>query len=276
MNSRRDNNVQIFEDTMFRFKNDDDLRTRTQNSILQQEIIKENNKVEFNINKQEYPCKIHVTKNRTFEAAYEYFGKKIAVLNFASATNPGGGVLFGSSAQEECLCRVSNLYICLTDKKSMKDFYYPHRNEKNNIHNDDIIYTPNVFVIKNDDYDLFEKSDCFSVDVLTCAAPNLRENPNNIYNQDSGNSIKISDDELYEIHLKRAKKILEVACSKDVEVLILGAFGCGAFKNNPKVVAKAYKDAISNFRYTFKEIEFAVYCSPRDAVNYEEFKKALG
>lgn len=273
MNNRKENNIKIFEDTISRFKSDNDLKKRTEESISLQEIIKEGQTVVFNPKKQEYPCKIHVTKNRTFEAAFEYFGKKVAVLNFASATNPGGGVRFGSSAQEECLCRVSNLYLCLNEKNCIDNFYNPHRSEKNNIHNDDIIYTPNVFVIKNDDYELFEKSDCFSVDVITCAAPNLRENPNNIHNQDLGNVVSLSDDELYKIHLKRATKILEVACSKNIEVLILGAFGCGAFRNNPKVVAKAYKDAISNFKYAFKEIEFAVYCSPWDSVNYEEFKK---
>lgn len=75
---------------------------------------------------------------------------KTAVHNFASATNPGGGVTRGSSAQEECLCRCSGLYFSLNTKPMWDGFYNPHRNTHNPIHNDDIIYTPGVVVFKKD------------------------------------------------------------------------------------------------------------------------------
>ena len=130
-------------------------------------------------------------------------------------------------------------------------------------------------VIKNDDYKMLQESDYFRVDVITCAAPNLREVPANSFNKDEGEPIRLSDEELYKVHYKRAIKIMEVACANNVEVLILGAFGCGAFRNNPKVVAKAYKDAVEHFRHAFKEIEFAVYCPPKDPTNYNEFRAAF-
>lgn len=57
---------------------------------------------------------------------------------------------------------------------------------------------------------------------------------------------------------------------------ILGAFGCGAFENNPDVVARAYKVALNEFPKVFKKITFAVYCSPKDSRNYEAFHNVLG
>jgi uncharacterized protein (TIGR02452 family) len=130
-------------------------------------------------------------------------------------------------------------------------------------------------VIKDDDYSMYQESDWFRVDVITCAAPNLREVPANSFNKDEGEPVMLSDDELYKVHYKRAIKIMEVAAANDIEVLILGAFGCGAFRNNPKVVARAYKDAVKHFRHAFKEIEFAVYCPPKDPTNYNEFMAAF-
>lgn len=275
MGDIRENNIRIFEDTLYRINQDDSLKENTFISIKGQKLIKENDVVSYNAKKYNAPCKIYVTTNRTMEAAADYYGNKIAVLNFASATTPGGGVRKGSSAQEEALCRVSNLYLCLTDKKLWESFYQKNRDAKNNIHTDDIIYTPDVMVIKNDDYKTLQESDYFRVDVITCAAPNLREVPANSFNRDEGEPIQLSDEELYKVHYKRAIKIMEVACANNVEVLILGAFGCGAFRNNPKVVAKAYKDAVEHFRHAFKEIEFAVYCPPKDPTNYNEFRAAF-
>ena len=272
MGDIRENNIRVFEDTLYRINQDDSLKENTFISIKGQKLIKENDVVSYNAKKYDAPCKIYVTTNRTMEAAADYYGNKIAVLNFASATTPGGGVRKGSSAQEEALCRVSNLYLCLTDKKLWESFYQKNRDAKNNIHTDDIIYTPDVMVIKNDDYKTLQESDYFRVDVITCAAPNLREVPANSFNRDEGEPIQLSDEELYKVHYKRAIKIMEVACTNNVEVLILGAFGCGAFRNNPTVVAKAYKDAVEHFRHAFKEIEFAVYCPPKDPTNYNEFR----
>lgn len=275
MGDIRENNIRVFEDTLYRINQDDSLKENTFISIKGQKLIKENDVVSYNAKKYNAPCKIYVTTNRTMEAAADYYGNKIAVLNFASATTPGGGVRKGSSAQEEALCRVSNLYLCLTDKKLWESFYQKNRNAKNNIHTDDIIYTPDVMVIKNDDYKTLQESNYFRVDVITCAAPNLREVPANSFNRDEGEPIQLSDEELYKVHYKRAIKIMEVACANNVEVLILGAFGCGAFRNNPNVVAKAYKDAVEHFRHAFKEIEFAVYCPPKDPTNYNEFRAAF-
>ena len=224
-------------------------------------------------------AKIIVSAKRTFEAVAGYAGQKVAVHNFASATNPGGGVTRGSSAQEECLCRCSVLYFCLSVPEMMKGFYYPHRNAKNPTNNADIIYTPDVTVFKTDTNTprLMDEKDWYDVDVITCAAPNLRERPSNRFNQGNGDrAVKVSDRELLEIHKKRLIRILDVAVLNGDEVVILGAFGCGAFQNKPEVVARAAKEVIADYLYAFKTIEFAVYCPPRDDTNFKVFKRVLG
>ena len=114
------------------------------------------------------------------------------------------------------------------------------------------------------------------VDVITCAAPNLRDNPSNPYNKNEGKrKVKISDKELLELHEKRLKRILDVAAVNGDEVVILGAFGCGAFQNKPEIVSKAAANVIGDYLHLFKIIEFAVYCSPRDSRNYDVFNRVL-
>lgn len=114
------------------------------------------------------------------------------------------------------------------------------------------------------------------MDIITCAAPNLRDNPSNRYNTGDGNkAVKVGDKELLDIHKKRLKRILDVSVSQGAEVIILGAFGCGAFMNKPEIVARAAKEIIVDYLNAFRVIEFAVYCSPRDDTNYKVFDRVL-
>ena len=191
----------------------------------------------------EKEAEIIISKKRTFEAAQDYakLGEKVAVLNFASSTNPGGGVVNGAGAQEECLCRISTLYFTLDTDENWKRFYNPHRKARTPLHNDDILYTKNITVFKSDTTSpkLLPENEWYDVDVITCAAPNLRENPSNRYNSGDGNQrLILNNEELYSLHEKRDSRIFDAAASQNVDVLVLGAFGCGAFMNDPKVVAK--------------------------------------
>ena len=147
------------------------------------------------------------------------------------------------------------------------------RRSGNPLHDDDIIFTPDVQVLKDDDYRPL--ADPFAVDVITCAAPNLREQPANPYNPSDGDVKRISKDELYQLHKQRAHRILTVAAQNEADVLILGAFGCGAFQNDPQVVARAYNDVLAEFSHHFRTIEFAVYCRPHDDSNYRAFKEII-
>lgn len=184
----RDENVKIFQDTEERVKKDPGLQEAVKYSVAEQVLIPEMMEVtdlmpELAQNRDRYEkdAEIIVSKKRSYEAAAGYPGERVCVHNFASATNPGGGVTKGSSAQEECLCRCSTLYFCLNTKEMWAGFYSPHRYAQDPIHNDDCIYTPEVIVFKSDTASpspLPEK-DWYSVNVITCAAPNLRLLPAN-------------------------------------------------------------------------------------------------
>ena len=228
--------------------------------------------------KQKGPARVIVSQKRTFEAASEYRGMKTVVHNFASATNPGGGVVRGANAQEECLCRCSGLYFNLNEQNMWDGFYRPHRASRDPLHNDDIIFTPDVLVFKMDTEkpELLPEADWYKVDVITCAAPNLRDKPSNRFNRGDGvKKAKISDKELLLIHEKRLRRILDIAVAEGDEVIILGAFGCGAFSNSPEVVAHAAKNVIKEYLNVFKVIEFAVYCGSKDNRNFKTFERVL-
>ena len=202
MGSIRDFNVKVFQDTESIIDSENSLLDAVKNSIENQEFIPDGKEIKVEVPAEGRPCFITVTKNKSMDAARAYADgtKKIAVLNFASATTPGGGVVKGSSAQEECLCRVSTLYRCLTDKNIFAKFYQPHRDTLDALHNDDIIYTPDVVVVKDDDYNTLTPSDRFKVDIITCAAPNLREYNVDMFNIDKPIDKPISDKELMAIH----------------------------------------------------------------------------
>ena len=272
-------NIKIFEDTETLCKTNSSLKQSIKNSICNQKLILQNQRINSNNQKRyEKPANIIVSKKRTLQAASAYKNTKTAVHNFASATNPGGGVKRGSNAQEECLCRCSGLYVCLSTQTMWDGFYSPHRQAHNPIYNDDIIYTPDVLAFKSDTVkpELMDEADWYNVDVITCAAPNLREKPSNAFNTGDGkDAIKITDKELLAIHEKRLRRILDVALNHGVETIVLGAFGCGAFMNNPNVVAQASKNVLNEYLYAFKNIEFAVYCSPKDDINYRIFDRVF-
>ena len=279
----RQDNVEIFEDTQRMYTSNERLISAIKYSSAGQHCFAGIGHHWYGSGYRMYqkPAQIVVSPKRTLEAAapYAYAGKKVSVLNFASATNPGGGVIKGSSAQEEAICRCSTLYPNLKEQRMWNQFYAPHRRAHDPLHNDDCIYTPIVVVFKSDtNYPkLLPEEKWYSVNVMTCAAPNLRERPSNEMNsKDSDDAVDISREELQALHEKRMRKILEIAWKKENEVVILGTFGCGAFCNPPSVVAQAMKTVIQEYRMNFETIEFAVYCSMQYDTNYRIFQQILG
>lgn len=147
----REENIQIFNETERICKSDNRLKEAIKNSTAHQKLILEID--EFSAPKRDVyaeKAKVIVSKKRSYEAASFYKEYKTCVHNFASATTPGGGVVKGSSAQEECLCRCSTLYFNLNSPDMWSGFYGPHRAAQDPVHNDDCIYTPGVVVLKTD------------------------------------------------------------------------------------------------------------------------------
>jgi uncharacterized protein (TIGR02452 family) len=196
----------------------------------------------------EYETEIEVKNLSTIEAlVQENSYQKVAVLNFASAKNPGGGFIGGASAQEESLARSSSLYSSLTKDLTM---YKYNKSNTAFLYSDYMIYSPNVLFWMNDDGTFLET--LVKVDVITSPAPNKGA----MLQHKRQNEI----DSIEETFKKRIDKMLALASSQKVECLILGAWGCGVFQNDPKKVANYFKEAIENkYKGQFKKIVFAIF-----------------
>lgn len=219
---------------------------------------------------------VRVTRRRTFEAATalrrEFPDKKIAVLNFASAIRPGGGVTWGCTAQEECLCRCSTLYATLDQPWLWRDYYGANRARGDRRNTDACIYSPGVVICKTDERfpERLPREDFATVDVITCAAPDLREEPADWRDSEAGR------ERLYALHLSRTRHILHVAAVNGADLLVLGAFGCGAFRNDPDVVSSAIQAALPDYLGYFDAVEFAIYCGAGDTPNFTAFNRRFG
>ncbi|WP_407555572.1 TIGR02452 family protein [Streptomyces sp. Pv4-95] len=174
-------------------------------------------------------------------------GGPLAVLNFASARNPGGGYLNGAQAQEEALCRGSALYSCV---REAPDFYAAHRAEPSPFYSDRVILSPGVPVFRDDRGKLREVP--YEAGFLTAAAPN------------AGVIARQRPDETGRVAAAltaRAERVLEVAAVGGHRQLVLGAWGCGVFRNEPAEVARAFATHLldgGRFAGRFDRVVFAV------------------
>lgn len=268
----RSKNVAVFENTQQMCFTDPTLIEAIKHSSEGQKVYLANKKVEAISPRYENPAKVIVSQKRSFEAATGYPEGQVCVLNFASGTTPGGGVAKGATAQEECLCRCSTLFRNLVEPKNWDMFYSAHRRSCDTLYSDTAIYTPDVVVFKTDtqEPELLPKDLWKKVNVISCAAPNLRQR------RDGWPRANITPQELLSLHIRRASRILEIAAANGNEVVILGAYGCGAFQNSPMVVAEAMKQAIKTYRHHFKVIEFAVFCTPENDINFRVFQSTFG
>lgn len=269
----RENNIRVFEETYAECSINYVLRSAVRNSLYNQILFSEGESyTPRKTDSYERRADVIVSEKRTFVAARAYRGVEKAVLNFASSVTPGGGVKKGSFAQEESLSRISTLYPCLCDRKLWDGYYALNRMRHDRRNTDAVIYTPGVLVFRSDDerMKILDEDEWYSVNVLTCAAPDLRE-PHH-----PGADRRITESEIYSLQYKRIKRILEIASGEGNEVVVLGAFGCGAFRNPPHVVAEAMRKAVEEYIHRFRTIEIAVYTAPGcEKCNYEAFRDAF-
>ena len=275
----REERIEVFQDTLDWIEKDPDLSASVRTAKKNTTVFYEDDYPAFDTSGTK-AMSVTVSMDRSYHAAMrlsrENPGAKIAVMNFANAFKAGGGVERGAGAQEESLCRTSTLYPLLYRKYLYDTFYKHHRDMNTPKASDSLVYTEGVIICKTDTGlpQRMPKEDWVTVDVITVAAPDLRRKSNMHAALVAGGTY-MNDAELFGYHVKRAIHILTCAAAKKADILVLGAFGCGAFENNPEVVARAYRTALQVFPKVFSRIEFAVYCSPKDTTNYDVFSQVL-
>jgi uncharacterized protein (TIGR02452 family) len=189
---------------------------------------------------------------------------RLVLLNFASARNHGGGFINGAKAQEEDLCRCSGLYPTLL-VDGVQDYYAKNRAQKSLLYTDHLIYSPAVpwFRVRGRG-ELLESF--FLASVITAPAPNagplLRQAP------DAGPAIRAT-------FRRRWAMVLAVAEAQRHRTVLLGAWGCGAFGNDPKVAAETLGSTLRDARFAAAFDRVVVAIPNRGAQgerNHREFR----
>ena len=211
--------------------------------------------------------KVRVIQSDTFDAAqsldllHKSSRCRIGVLNMASALRAGGGVLNGSLAQEESLCTRSTLY------PSLKDAFY-------RIPENAAIYSPDVLIFRASDQRDLPKADWFFVDVVSCAA---LKHPDVVEDSGGGGKKVYELEKDKEAMTMKIRLIFQIARQKQMTHLVLGALGCGVFRNPPEEVAKIFKRVILGDRKRagiqgIQEIVFAIF---DDGENLRVFREVF-
>ena len=209
-----------------------------------------------------------LARKRT-EAAGFLLGKDhlpVLVLNLANPVNPGGGVRRGARAQEEDLCRKSSLLLSL-ESDAAKAYYSYNKSLHTHMGSDAIMITPKVEIIKDEDGELLPES--VIVSVMTCAAPMLSDGMDGMSEQDYKAMV-----------YQRITGMLKCAAHLGYQMVILGAFGCGAFGNDAHIVSDLFYKAMKEFDYDgmklvdfFRRIDFAVLDRSGNSYNFKEFSR---
>ena len=178
-----------------------------------------------------------------------------AALNFASATSPGGGFLSGARAQEEYLARSSSLWLCLRNNP----MYAYHQGRKNPFYSDYVIYSPNVLILRSDDGQLLERP--YTCSIITSPAVHAKAVHRYMLER---------VEEIPDVMWNRILKVLAVTEHHGHKGIVLGAWGCGAFGNDGKVIAGLFRKALAhNFSGAFEKVVFAI-------TDWSEEKRFIG
>lgn len=209
-----------------------------------------------------YKTEFEVTDETTLKAAkrlIEEGCKNVVALNFASARNPGGGFLKGSSAQEESIARSSALYRSISQMETM----YKHNARLGGLYSDYIIWSPEVSIFKDDMGNVLDEP--YKCSFITSPAVNTT------------NLKKEEKPRVRNTMKSRIEKILAIAIEKGHEAVVLGAFGCGVFGNKPLEVAQVFKQVLNDSLYKgqFKKVTFAIYDKSSNKEIYNVFKSTF-
>jgi uncharacterized protein (TIGR02452 family) len=191
----------------------------------------------------DYQTNILVENMTTLDAARSLIaeGCHPVLLNFASATHPGGGFLGGARAQEEYLARSSGLYACIKSNP----MYAFHRSRRNHLYTNYAIYSPEVPVFRSDDGTLLDEP--YTVGIITCPAANAKA------------MAPERKDEIGPAMWLRILKVLSIGVKHGHDSIVLGAWGCGAFGNDGHEIAALFQKALEqNFKGAYRQVLFAI------------------
>lgn len=167
-------------------------------------------------------------------------GHRVAALNFASGVNPGGGFLRGSQAQEESLARASGLYSTLVGSP----YYQFHRAQDDAVYSDHVIYSPDVPVFRDDAGVMLASP--WPCSFVTSPA---------IKRQKVTRAIDAEA-----IMRRRMSRVLDVMAANEHAAVVLGAWGCGVFRNEPEMIAGLFDEALrTTHRGVFEVARFSVF-----------------
>ncbi|MGH7844721.1 MAG: TIGR02452 family protein [Candidatus Binatia bacterium] len=194
-----------------------------------------------NVQRTAFPeTRVQVANETTLGAASRLVesGLRPLALNFANGIHPGGGFLGGAKAQEEVLCRSSALYQTLVNDQ----MYEEHRNRPRPDSTDWAIYSPDVPVFRKDEGTELDQP--WLLSFVTCAAPVAS---------------RIGQPESGDLLQRRIHRVLSIAGAFGYSALVLGAWGCGAFGNDPHRTAVDFRQALEDdFCGAFSDIVFAI------------------
>lgn len=290
MRIKRDLEINAINDTLQRCKTEYFNETKElidNNTLIYTEAIPE---VFTQLSYDKKDMNIEVINSGTVSAGKDILkktGKRTAILNFADAIRPGGWVLDGAPTQEENICRCSNLYPALIAEEPFKKYYYVNANfmypridnlygkdievpkdvtwEKLNplhaVYTNRLMYLKDVTFFKNDT--TYELEDAYKLDVITCPAP----------------AVDWDIDEVnyaYEVLYSRTEQIIKSAILNKADNIVLGAWGCGAFGQNPFMISKVFKDVLRQYP-AFDNVIFAIRCTAEywKDNNYQVFVKTF-
>ncbi len=201
-----------------------------------------------------------VTEETSLAAARRQIaeGRRPVVLNFASPTVPGGGFLAGERAQEEYHCRSSALFACQVGGP----MYAFHAQQANALRSDAMIYSPEVPVFRDDEHRKLEEP--FRVAFISAAACDARD------------VAPLDQPKIAGAMGARIVKVLATAQANGHDALVLGAWGCGNFANDPGLIAELFRQALHGpFRGAFRHVTFAIVETDPAQPCLHQFRLAL-
>jgi uncharacterized protein (TIGR02452 family) len=216
------------------------------------------------LKERNYQTGFEVKNESTIDAVIRNYNpsNRTACLNFASAKNPGGGFLNGSQAQEESLARTTAMYPCINQMQEMYSF---NKSLKTCMYSDYMIFSEQVPVFRDNADNLLDNP--VEVSIITSPAVNA-----GVVKQREPSRVT----EIESVMQNRICKVLNIALVKHVDTLILGAWGCGVFQNDPETIAKLFAEQFNGkYKSAFAKVIFAVLDNSASKSIIEPFQKYL-